>query len=46
MHSLHIKSHMPTSHDMGVKFGHLISDERFWAVVVSAILLGIIAMVV
>ena len=51
MHTLPVKEwfsqvHMPNAHDMCVNMGHMVRDDRFWAVValgVLALLLMIVA---
>lgn len=32
--------HMPSTHDMSLKFGRIVHDERFWPIVVA---IGLIA---
>lgn len=34
-------THVPKAHDMGVRLGHMVRDDRFWAVVA----LGILALI-
>ena len=40
MQRLHI--HTPDWHNLGIRFGHLIHDPRFWASLALIILLGLI----
>ena len=38
MHHVHI----PKRHDVAIKLDHIVHDERFWAIVGAAILLGLL----
>ncbi len=38
MHHVHI----PKRHDMAIRMDHMVHDERFWAVMGAAILLGLL----
>lgn len=38
MHHVHI----PKRHDMAMRMGHVVHDERFWAIMGAAILLGLL----
>lgn len=38
MHTVHI----PKRHDMAIRMDHMFHDERFWAVMGAAILLGLL----
>ncbi len=38
MHHVHI----PRRHDMVIRMDHMVHDERFWAVMGAAILLGVL----
>ena len=34
--------HMPHSHDIGLRMGHVVHDERFWPIMAMVIFLAII----
>ncbi len=38
MHRVHI----PKRHDMAMRMGHVVHDERFWVIMGAAILLGLL----
>ncbi len=34
--------HIPKRHDMAIRMDHMVHDERFWAIMGAAILLGLL----
>ena len=37
--------HTPKAHDFGLRLGHLVHDDRFWAVVALAVLAAILLVI-
>ena len=42
MKNLGTHMHMPNRHDMALKFGHIVHDDRFWVVMALVIFMGIL----